>query len=230
MASLTVGALGVVYGDIGTSPLYAMRESFHPEHGVAATPAAVLGVLSLVFWSLVTVISVKYLAFVLRADNHGQGGILALVALAVPRAHEARGRTKALALVGVFGAALLYGDGMLTPAISVLSAVEGLRIAAPALSALVVPTTIAILVALFWLQRRGTGRVGALFGPVMMLWFAVLAALGAVGIAREPQVLAAVAPWHGARFLAESGFQGFVVLAAVFLVVTGGEALYADIG
>ncbi len=230
LLSLSLGALGVVYGDIGTSPLYAIRESFHPEHGIAVTPAAVLGILSLVFWSLILIISIKYLVFVLRADNHGEGGILALVALAVPRAHEARGRSAVLALLGIFGAALLYGDGMLTPAISVLSAVEGLKVVTPVLAPLVIPLTLAILVALFSIQRRGAGRVGALFGPVMIAWFAVLATLGAMGISRAPSVLAAVAPWHAARFLAENGFQGFGVLAAVFLVVTGGEALYADIG
>ncbi len=228
--ALSLGALGVVYGDIGTSPLYAIRECFHGEYAVPVTPANVLGILSLVFWSLVVVISIKYLVFVLRADNRGEGGILALVALAVPRAQEARGRSARLVLLGLFGAALLYGDGMLTPAISVLSAVEGLRIATPGLAPFVIPVTLAILVALFLLQSRGTGRVGALFGPVVMVWFAALAALGAAGIRHAPSVLAAVAPWHAIRFFAENGGHGFAVLAAVFLVVTGGEALYADLG
>jgi len=230
LAALSLGALGVVYGDIGTSPLYAIRECFHGEYGVAPTPEHVLGVLSLVFWSLLVVISIKYLAFVLRADNRGEGGILALVALAVPKELPPRGSGWALALVGVFGAALLYGDGMITPAISVLSAVEGLEVAAPGLGRLAVPITVVILLALFAIQSRGTGRVGALFGPVMLVWFATLAGLGVRGIAHEPAVLGAVAPWHAAAFLAEQGGVGFVVLASVFLVVTGGEALYADLG
>jgi KUP system potassium uptake protein len=230
LIGLSLGALGVVFGDIGTSPLYAIRECFHGEYAVAVTPANVLGVLSLVFWSLVVVISIKYLVFVLRADNRGEGGILALVALAVPRAREARGRSAGLVLLGLFGAALLYGDGMLTPAISVLSAVEGLQVVTPALARFVIPATVAILVALFLLQSRGTGRLGRLFGPVMTAWFATLALLGVAGILHAPSVLAAVSPWHALRFFAENGGHGFGVLAAVFLVVTGGEALYADMG
>jgi KUP system potassium uptake protein len=230
LAALALGALGVVYGDIGTSPLYAIRECFHGEYGVEPTPAHVLGVLSLMFWSLVVIISVKYIVFVMRADNRGEGGILSLVALAVPREAATRGSGWLLALLGVFGAALLYGDGMITPAISVLSAVEGLEVAAPGLGRFVVPATVAILIALFAIQRHGTGRVGALFGPVMVLWFTVLAALGVRGIAHEPTVLTALAPWHAVSFLAEEGGVGFVVLASVFLVVTGGEALYADMG
>jgi KUP system potassium uptake protein len=230
LATLALGALGVVYGDIGTSPLYAIRECFHGHYGVEPTRGHVLGVLSLVFWSLVIVISVKYLALVMRADNRGEGGILALVALAVPRDLPPRGSGWVLALVGVFGAALLYGDGMITPAISVLSAVEGLEVAAPALSRFVVPITVGILAGLFAIQRHGTGRVGTLFGPVMVLWFATLALLGVRGIAHEPSVMAALAPWHAVEFLSEQGGVGFVVLASVFLVVTGGEALYADMG
>ncbi len=230
LAALALGALGVVYGDIGTSPLYAIRECFHGEYGVEPTPAHVLGVLSLMFWSLVVIISVKYIVFVMRADNRGEGGILSLVALAVPRDSGTRGSAWALALLGVFGAALLYGDGMITPAISVLSAVEGLQVAAPALERFVVPVTVAILIALFAIQRHGTGRVGALFGPVMVVWFATLGVLGVRGIAEEPSVLAALAPWHAVSFLAEKGGVGLVVLASVFLVVTGGEALYADMG
>jgi KUP system potassium uptake protein len=225
---LSLGALGVVYGDIGTSPLYALRECFHGEYAVDVSPANVLGVLSLVFWSLVLVISVKYLGFVLRADNRGEGGILALVALAVPR--YAPRRTAWLALLGAFGASLLYGDGMLTPAISVLSAVEGLEVVAPGLRPLVIPTTVAILIGLFALQRRGTGRVGVMFGPVMIVWFATLAVLGVHGISAHPGVLAAIWPGHAAYFFSHNGFHGFAVLAAVFLAVTGGEALYADLG
>src|SRR5688572_12911592 len=228
---LSLSALGVVYGDIGTSPLYAVRECFHGEYGVPPTPAHVLGVLSLMFWSLVLIISIKYIVFVMRADNRGEGGILSLVALAVPRdAVRPRGSAWALALLGVFGAALLYGDGMITPAISVLSAVEGLEVATPGLGRVVVPITVAILVGVFAIQSRGTKRVGRLFGPVMVVWFLTLAVLGVRGIAHEPSVLSALAPWHAAAFLAEGGGVGFVVLASVFLVVTGGEALYADMG
>jgi KUP system potassium uptake protein len=230
LAALALGALGVVYGDIGTSPLYAVRECFHGEYGVEPTPAHVLGVLSLMLWSLVVIISIKYIVFVMRADNRGEGGILSLVALAVPRDSAVKGSGWALPLLGVFGAALLYGDGMITPAISVLSAVEGLEIAAPALGRFVVPTTVAILIAVFAIQSRGTGRVGALFGPVMVVWFVTLAVLGARGIAHEPSVLGAIGPWHAVQFLAEKGGVGFVVMASVFLVVTGGEALYADMG
>ncbi len=230
LTALSLGALGVVYGDIGTSPLYALRECFHGAHAVEPTPAHVLGVLSLVFWSLVIVISLKYLVFVMRADNRGEGGVLALVALVVPGAAPRRGGPWLLALLGVFGASLLYGDGIITPAISVLSAVEGLEIATPAFRRWVVPATVAILVGVFSIQSRGTGRVGRLFGPVMLLWFATLAVLGLRGIAEQPSVLAALAPWHALSFLAEKGGHGFLVLASVFLVVTGGEALYADMG
>jgi KUP system potassium uptake protein len=230
LAALALGALGVVYGDIGTSPLYAIRECFHGEYGVEPTPEHVLGVLSLMVWSLIVIISVKYIVFVLRADNRGEGGILSLVALAVPRDAGARGSAWALALLGVFGAALLYGDGMITPAISVLSAVEGLQVAAPGLERFVVPVTLAILIGLFAIQRHGTGRVGALFGPVMVVWFVTLAVLGVRGIAEEPSVLRALGPWHAVAFGVEEGAHGFVVLASVFLVVTGGEALYADMG
>ena len=230
LAALALGALGVVYGDIGTSPLYAIRECFHGDYGVEPTPAHVLGVLSLMFWSLVVIISIKYIVFVMRADNRGEGGILSLVALVVPRDAGPGGSAWGLALLGVFGAALLYGDGMITPAISVLSAVEGLGIATPALGPVVVPVTVAILVGLFAIQSHGTARVGSLFGPVMVVWFVTLAVLGVRGIAHEPAVLGALAPWHAVSFLAEKGGVGVVVLASVFLVVTGGEALYADMG
>jgi len=230
LAALALGALGVVYGDIGTSPLYAIRECFHGEYGVPPTPEHVVGVLSLVLWSLIIVISVKYLIFVMRADNRGEGGILALVALAVPRDTAPQGPAWGLALLGVFGASLLYGDGMITPAISVLSAVEGLELATPALTRFVVPLTVAILVALFALQSRGTGSVGKLFGPVMVLWFLIIGVLGVGGITQDPSVLQAIAPWHAVQFMAEKGGLGLIVLASVFLVVTGGEALYADMG
>lgn len=229
LALLSLTALGIVYGDIGTSPLYAVRESFLPSHGLAVTPANVLGVLSLIFWSLVLVISVKYLAFILRADNRGEGGILALAALATPMARGAGGK-RGLILLGLFGTALLYGDGAITPAISVLSAIEGLEVATPFFAPWVIPITVGILVALFAAQRHGTARVGRMFGPVTLLWFATLAVLGIAQLVREPAVLAAMHPGHALRFFLENGARGFVVLGSVFLVVTGGEALYADMG
>ena len=228
MAALTLAALGVVYGDIGTSPLYAVRECFYGEYGVAPDSFNVLGVLSLITWSLLLVISVKYLVFVLRADYDGEGGILALMEL-VRRRRGDRGKGAVL-MLGLFGAALLYGDGMITPAISVLSAIEGLDVVAPAMSRWVVPATLVILVALFAAQRLGTAGVGRLFGPVMLLWFAALGTLGVAAIMRDPDVLAAVDPRHGLAFIQAHGRQGLMIVGIVFLVVTGGEALYADIG
>lgn len=228
MLSLT--ALGVVYGDIGTSPLYALRECFHGSHSLPPTPANVLGILSLVFWALTLVISIKYLLFLMQADNRGEGGILALLALLIPARRLSPVQRWYLLPVGLFGAALLYGDGVITPAISVLSAVEGLKVAAPALGGFVVPTTILILISLFLFQSRGTAEVGAVFGPVMAIWFATIAMLGIGGILRAPEVLAAVNPLHGAHFFKENGHLAFQVLGSVFLVVTGGEALYADMG
>ncbi|MFL5560178.1 MAG: potassium transporter Kup [Gemmatimonadaceae bacterium] len=230
LRTLAIAALGVVYGDIGTSPIYAMREALHGVHGVAPTHDNVLGLLSLIFWALILVISVKYLVFVMRADNAGEGGMIALTALVTPATPTARRRRLLLVLVGLFGASLLYGDGMITPAISVLSAVEGLEVATPLFTAYVIPITIAILVALFWVQHRGTARIGAVFGPVMLVWFASLAVLGVVQIAQHPAVLSAVSPVHGVRFFAENRAHGFLVLGSVFLAVTGGEALYADMG
>jgi KUP system potassium uptake protein len=231
MAMLALGALGIVYGDIGTSPLYALRECFHSAHGVAPTPTNVLGVLSLIFWSLVVVVSVKYLAFVTRADNGGEGGILALMALAMQRqrGEVARARPVVVAL-GLFGAALLYGDGIITPAISVLSAVEGLSLATPAFERYVIPITIIIILGLFLLQRRGTAGIGAIFGPLMCIWFLTLGVLGLREIFHNPEVLWALSPVAAARFFAANAWHGFLVLGAVFLVVTGGEALYADMG
>ena len=227
---LVIGSLGVVYGDIGTSPLYAFRESLAHHEGVSVNPVSVLGVLSLIFWSLVIVIAIKYLAFVLRADLKGEGGILALTALIRPKnGNGSRGRY-ALIMIGLFGTALLYGDGMITPAISVLSAVEGFSIATDALTPFVIPVSIVILIAIFAVQRRGTGAVGAVFGRIMVVWFLVLGVLGAMAILKEPSVFAAVNPAYGVRFFLENGFPGFLVLGSVFLVVTGGEALYADMG
>jgi KUP system potassium uptake protein len=226
---LILGALGVVYGDIGTSPLYAIRESFHPEHGVAPTPANVLGVLSLVFWALTLVIVVKYLSFILRADNRGEGGILALLALLIHR--RVGGPPRAIVIgLAVFGAALLYGEGMITPAISVLSAVEGLEVATPRFARFVVPITVAILFTLFMVQRNGTTRIGIFFGPVTLIWFLSMAATGIGGIIRQPQVFAAINPWYGIRFFLQNGLTGYWVLGAVVLAITGAEALYADMG
>ncbi|HKL63198.1 MAG TPA: KUP/HAK/KT family potassium transporter, partial [Woeseiaceae bacterium] len=228
LAPLTLAALGVVYGDIGTSPLYAVRECFYSEYGVAPTEANVLGVLSLVFWSLILVISVKYLVFVLRADHYGEGGILALMEL-VRRPLKGRKRTAVMAL-GLFGAALLYGDGMITPAISVLSAIEGLEVATPVFQPYVVPITIGILGGLFAVQRLGTGGVGIVFGPVMLVWFACIGLAGLPGIVANPAVLSAVNPGYAVAFFGDNGLHAFAILGIVFLVVTGGEALYADLG
>ena len=231
LAVLTVGALGVVYGDIGTSPLYAFKQCFAGEHPLSPTRDNVLGILSLILWSLLLIVSLKYLSVVLRATNRGEGGILALMALAFPRQEPGAGRRRALLIgLGVFGAALLYGDGMITPAISVLSAVEGLDVATPALKSFIIPLTIIIVIGLFAAQRRGTGKVGAVFGPVMVVWFVVLSVLGVRGILRAPEVLWSLDPRWGLGFLARSGGEGFVVLGAVFLAVTGAEALYADVG
>lgn len=231
LATLTVGALGVVYGDIGTSPLYALRECFSSAHGVAASHAHVLGVLSLIFWSLILIVSIKYLAIVLRATNKGEGGILALMALAFPRHSPGASRRRALLIgLGVFGAALLYGDGMITPSISVLSAIEGLDVATPAFHRFVIPLTIITLIGLFAAQSRGTGKVGAIFGPVMVIWFVSLGLLGIHGVMQAPRVLYAFNPIYGLEFLIENGWHGFSILGAVFLAVTGAEALYADVG
>ena len=225
-----LAALGVVFGDIGTSPLYALRESFGSAGAPVLDRPDLLGVLSLILWSLMLVISVKYLVFVLRADNQGEGGIIALVALLNPwRSNPGSGRYW-LMLLGLFGACLLYGDGTITPAISVLSAVEGLQVAAPALDAFVVPITVVILIGLFVMQRFGSGSIGLLFGPIMLVWFAVLALLGLRGIIMEPAVLAAFNPYYAVMFFANNGLTGYLTLGAVFLVVTGGEALYADLG
>ncbi len=231
LATLSLAALGVVYGDIGTSPLYAIRESFYGIHGIAVTPGNVLGVLSLVFWSLILVVTIKYHVVIIRADNKGEGGVLALMAL-VNGTRLARGLSprRIMIVLGIFGSALLYADGALTPAISVLSAVEGLEVATPALATWVIPVTLMILVGLFLLQSRGTARIGALFGPVMLVWFGAIGALGLSEIVRQPGVLAAVSPYYAVQFFGENLGRGFVVLGAVFLVVTGGEALYADLG
>ena len=226
--TLSLGALGVVYGDIGTSPLYAFRECFRPEHHLRPTEANILGIVSLIAWSLVIIISIKYLVLVMRADNRGEGGILALMSLV--GVQSASRRRWFIVALGLFGAALLYGDGMITPAISVLSAVEGLDVATPVFKPYIVPITLAVLVLLFVVQRVGTAKVGAMFGPVMMIWFGVIAAIGASQIARAPHVLTAIDPRWAVRFFTTNHLTGYLVLGAVFLAVTGGEALYADMG
>ncbi|ETR74785.1 potassium transporter Kup [Afipia sp. P52-10] len=227
-AALAFGSVGVVYGDIGTSPLYAFREAVHAAaHGGPVTRDIVLGVLSLIVWSLLSVVTAKYVLLLLRADNNGEGGSLSLMALG----HRALGRRNVLLLgLGIIGAAMFIGDSMITPAISVLSAVEGLKIAAPALTDYVVPLTIVILVALFSVQSRGTAMVAAAFAPVMIVWFLTLAVLGLSHISDDPGVLAAINPWYALQFLGSHGVIGLVTAGAVFLVVTGGEALYADLG
>ncbi|MGB7925191.1 MAG: KUP/HAK/KT family potassium transporter, partial [Pyrinomonadaceae bacterium] len=230
LAILSLTALGIVYGDIGTSPLYAMRECFHGPHAIAATPDNIFGVLSLIFWALIIIISIKYCIFVLRADNHGEGGILALTALATPIKIVSKSESWVLIVLGIFGAALLYGDGIITPAISVLGAIEGLNVATPLFAPYVVPVTIAIIVGLFLIQSRGTAKVGRLFGPVMLVWFLVIAALGVMQVVRHPSVVGAFNPIHAVNFFQRNGWHGFLVLGTVFLVVTGGEALYADMG
>ncbi len=231
LATLTLAALGVVYGDIGTSPLYAIKEVFGgAHHPVPIEPANVLGVLSLFFWSLIIVVTLKYVAFIMRANNKGEGGIMALMALALHNGDPASRRQRLLIALGLFGAALFYGDGVITPAISVLSAVEGLELITPTFKPYITPITLVILVGLFFVQRRGTASVGALFGPVMLLWFAVLAVLGGIAIVQHPAVLAAVNPVYGVNFLLGNSALGFFALGAVVLCITGAEALYADMG
>jgi KUP system potassium uptake protein len=232
LVPLTLTALGVVYGDIGTSPLYTIRECFYGSHAVAVTRDNVLGVLSMVLYALFIVISIKYIALVMRADNQGEGGILALAALliAATAKNPVRRSTPVLILLGIFGAALLYGDGMITPAISVLGAVEGLQVETPFFAPYVVPMSVAILVVLFVFQKFGTHHVGRLFGPIMVVWFVTIAALGISWIVREPAVIGAINPLHAVRYFRAHGVPGIAVLGAVFLAVTGGEALYADMG
>ena len=226
---LSMSALGIVYGDIGTSPLYALKECFHGHYAIAVTDSNVLGVLSLIFWSLILIITVKYILIVMRADNDGEGGILALMALIRPE--NAKGTRYAIILaVGLFGAALLYGDGIITPAISVLSAVEGLTVATPFFEPFIIPLTVIIIFTLFSVQYKGTAGVGKIFGPITFVWFSVLAILGIISVIETPEVLKSMNPYYGYIFFIENGFHGFVILSAVFLVVTGGEALYADMG
>ncbi len=229
LAGLSLAAIGIVYGDIGTSVLYAFRESFHPEYGIPTTGANVLGILSLIFWTLIIIICIKYITFVLRADNDGEGGIVALTALIEPKKNGTRIR-RWLVLAGLFGAALLFGDGMITPAISVLSAIEGLQVATPIFQPYIIPITIVILVLLFSVQKFGTAGLGKIFGVVTILWFLTLAGLGVRQILQAPEVFAALNPAYAIDFFARNGLSGYWVLGSVFLVCTGGEALYADIG
>ncbi len=233
-ATLALAALGIVYGDIGTSPLYTIKECFHGMHALPLNPVNVYGVLSMVFWSLMIVVSLKYVVFILRADNRGEGGIFALLAMlrSGPAGRDVS-RLKGMALMGLmgaFGAALLYGDGVITPAISVLSAIEGLNVATAAAEDFVVPLTCLVLIGLFFFQKHGTAAIGKIFGPVMIVWFIILATLGIIEIIAAPRILAALNPMHAVEFFAANGFHGMLALGSVVLCITGGEALYADMG
>jgi KUP system potassium uptake protein len=229
--ALALGALGVVYGDIGTSPLYAIRECFHGQHAIDLNPTNILGVLSLVFWSLTVVITIKYVGFIMKADNRGEGGIFALLALLLgTKSRMSQRRQTLVVLAAVFGATLLYGDGIITPAISVLSAIEGLETATEAAKPIIVPLTCLILFGLFFLQKHGTERIGRFFGPIMVVWFGTIALLGLVSVAQAPVVLKALNPWYAFEFFMINHWHGFIVLGSVVLCITGGEALYADMG
>ncbi len=229
VAALTLGALGVVYGDIGTSPLYALKEVFHAGH-VPLSRENVLGVLSLIFWTITVVVSLKYVLLILRADNNGEGGLIAMLALATTAVKDRPPLRRLLMVVGLFGTAIFYGDGVITPAISVLSAVEGLKLATPAFEPYVVPLSVAILVALFLVQARGTARVAQFFGPVMVVWFFILALGGILHLIDDPRVFLAINPYYAISFMARHGLLGFTVLGFILLAVTGAEALYVDLG
>ena len=229
-ATLSLGALGVVYGDIGTSPLYVMKTVFDKANGLTLNPANLIGIVSLIFWSMMVVVTLKYVTLIMRADNHGEGGIMALLALAASSVADKPKLRHILLMSGVFGAALFYGDGVITPAISVLSAVEGLELATPSLTPYVVQITLVVLVVLFMLQKRGTAGIGAVFGPVMVVWFAVLAGSGLVHLLEAPAILAALNPLAGLKFALQHRWLAFVVLGSVVLALTGAEALYADMG
>ncbi|MEJ7747535.1 MAG: KUP/HAK/KT family potassium transporter, partial [Luteimonas sp.] len=230
LPGLVVGAIGVVFGDIGTSPLYTLKEAFSPHYGLTANHDTVLGILSLVFWALMIVVTVKYVTIIMRADNEGEGGIMALMAL-VQRSLPKKSRSAyVVGILGIFGASLFFGDGVITPAITTLSAIEGLELAAPRLHAWIVPITIAVLLVVFGTQRFGTAKVGRVFGPVMLLWFATLAVIGVMNLLREPEVLQSLNPWWALQFFIQHGWHAIFILGAVVLAVTGGEALYADMG
>ncbi|VVD75360.1 potassium transporter Kup [Pandoraea communis] len=230
MPALMVAAIGVVFGDIGTSPLYALKECFDPQHGIPFTPQAVFGIISLLFWALVIVVSLKYVLFVMRADNRGEGGVLALMALSLRSVRSGSRWASVLMMLGMFGACMFYGDAVITPAISVMSAVEGLEIAAPSLTRFVLPITIVILIVLFSMQKSGTAKVGRLFGPVMVTWFVILGVLGVCNIVAAPEIVKAINPYYGIHFIRTHALQAYIVLGSVFLVLTGAEALYADMG
>lgn len=227
---LSLAALGVVYGDIGTSPLYVMKTVFDPAHGLAITHSNITGVISLIFWAIMSVVTVKYVTLILRADNHGEGGIMALLSLASSSAVDRPQQRKILFMIGAFGAALFYGDGVITPAISVLSAVEGLEVATPLFQPYVLPITLTVLISLFLIQQRGTGGIGAMFGPMTLIWFATLGVAGLINIASAPEILQAFNPLFALAFCLDNGLLAFIAFGAVVLAVTGGEALYADMG
>uniref|UniRef100_UPI004048E755 KUP/HAK/KT family potassium transporter n=1 Tax=Limnohabitans sp. TaxID=1907725 RepID=UPI004048E755 len=229
LAALTLGAIGVVYGDIGTSVLYAMKEVFGSGH-VPFTPDNVYGILSIFFWTLTTIVSVKYVVLVLRADNHGEGGLVAMLALASQSVKDRPRLRKVLLIVGIFGTCLFYGDGVITPAISVLSAVEGLEVISPTFKKYVIPLTLVILFGLFWVQKRGTAGIGKFFGPITLIWFVTIALLGVSHIAHHPEILLAISPHYALGFMWHEPGTTFIILGAVVLCVTGGEALYADMG
>ena len=230
LAALTVSAIGIVYGDIGTSPLYTLKTIFDPEHGLALNTFNLLGIVSLIFWGLTMIVSLKYVTLMLRADNRGEGGIMALMALTLTSVTKGSRWYLPLMMLGVLGATMFYGDSVITPAISVLGAIEGLEVAAPALSQYVVPLTIIVLIALYWVQKRGTAGIGRWFGPIMLIWFVALAVMGVINIVKAPVILAALNPWHAFAFMLENRFIAFVALGAVVLAFTGAEALYADMG
>lgn len=230
MPALMVAAIGVVFGDIGTSPLYALKECFDPQHGIPFNQQAVFGIISLLFWALVIVVSLKYVLFVMRADNRGEGGVLALMALSLRSVRAGSKWATVLMMLGMFGACMFYGDAVITPAISVMSAVEGLEIAAPSLSRFVLPITIVILIILFSMQKSGTAKVGRLFGPVMVVWFVILGVLGVYNMVLAPEIVKAINPYYGIHFIRTHALQAYIVLGSVFLVLTGAEALYADMG
>ncbi|MBF8269234.1 MAG: potassium uptake protein, Kup system [Gammaproteobacteria bacterium] len=229
-SALALAALGIVFGDIGTSPLYAVRQCFFGVFSITPVPANIFGVMSLIFWSLILIVTIKYAIFMLRADNHGEGGILALMTLLIKHKNIPAGAPGYLLTLGLVGAAFLYADAMITPAITVLSAVEGLNVFSSRFASYVVPSAVMILILLFWCQHFGTGRIGVIFGPVMLVWFSVIAILGALSVVQTPEILLAVNPMHAIRFFSMEGFKAFAILGIVFLVITGAEALYADLG
>jgi len=228
---LVLAAIGVVFGDIGTSPLYALKECFSPEHGIPYSPEAVMGIISMIFWSLILIVTVKYVVFVLRADNNGEGGVLSLMALALRATRSDRKKISAgLLMLGALGACMLLGESVITPAISVLSAIEGLEVITPDLKRYVIPLTLVIVILLFYVQSYGTAAVGRLFGPIMVIWFSVLAILGVVNIYNNPQILAAVSPLYAIAYIQAHALQAYIVMGSVVLSVTGVEALYLDMG